>query len=310
MTTFHTNICTLPQDMFQEEIFSIVDPKDFPSIQLTCRKFKECSATFIDAQWGETKKLTSNVIPLQEMMETIERENPEDSGLDCFKRLAKCFSKTFGVAIISKTLPCTAKEIAEMQKRAETIADESLVTLWNAIQQQLHLSTPPTTAAAIRTWMTNPANAGALNSITDLNVSVKQLRTIPPEIQFLTQLQRLNFVNNQIKEIPETIRFLTQLQELFLSQNQIKEIPDAIRFRTQLRRLDLSHNQITVIPEAIKTLTQLQAISAHTQLQSRYLYQNQITVIPGAISALTQLRRPDVSHNQKKQRSCLSCLIA
>jgi len=182
---------TLAPEMTQH-ILKHVNPSDLLATQRVCKELKDQSDGLITHQWNKTKKLPSNeIIPLQKMMISIEKENPVASCLTLFKKLTKCFRDTYGVDISSTTVSCSATQIAELQRRGKEIADQSLVTLWKEIQEQLHLPAPPQTAAEIRIWMNDPTNVPRLNQITELNVAYRKLRTIPPEIRFLTQLQKL-----------------------------------------------------------------------------------------------------------------------
>src|SRR5271156_368547 len=57
-----------------------------------------------------------------------------------------------------------------------------------------------------------------------LNVSYKQLQTIPKELGQLTMLQVLHLYNNQIQSLPKELGQLASLQQLFLSSNQLQSI--------------------------------------------------------------------------------------
>jgi small GTP-binding protein len=169
--------------------------------------------------------------------------------------------------------------------------------------------------------MPNPIDKAELTHLIDqaaakgweeLDLSKRELSSLPPEIWKLTGLKRLILHNNQITEIPEAIAALTSLTVLSLSRNQITEIPEAIAKLTSLSQLNLDNNQITVIPEAIAKLTSLsrldlsnnqiavipEAIAALTSLSQLYLSNNQITVIPEAIAKLTSLSKLVLSNNQ------------
>jgi len=181
---------TLPAEMTQH-ILKFVNPEDVSATQRVCHELKDQSEGFITHQWNKTKRLPANeLISLKEMMISIETENPAASSLTLFQKLTKCFKDTYKVDISSKTVPCSATEVAELQIRAQQkIEDQSLITLWETIQEQLQLTDPPKTAEEIRTWMNDPANAAQLNAIIDLDLSWKNLKTIPPEIRFLSQLK-------------------------------------------------------------------------------------------------------------------------
>ncbi|MBE9092012.1 leucine-rich repeat domain-containing protein [Microcystis aeruginosa LEGE 11464] len=126
----------------------------------------------------------------------------------------------------------------------------------------------------------------------ELDLSIKNLTEIPPEIADLTSLQGLFLDNNQISEIREALAQLTSLQVLNLNNNQISEIPEALAHLTSLQELDLSINQISEIPEALAQLTSLQYL---------YLSYNQIREIPEALAQLTSLQFLDLRNNQIRE---------
>ncbi len=151
----------------------------------------------------------------------------------------------------------------------------------------------------------------ARENATFLDLSNKNIKTIPLGIANLTNLTTLYLYKNQITKIPEAIANLTNLTKLTLSDNQITEIPDAIANLTNLTELYLDFNQITEIPDAIANLTKLttlyldnnqiteisEAIANLTNLTTLYLSNNQITEIPEAIANLTKLTSLDLRNN-------------
>src|SRR3972149_3942822 len=309
-----SSLKNLPPEIIQK-ILEGLDNTALLNTRTVCKGLNCNANELIRQQWNETKKLPpNNVIPLQEMMASLETKDPNADPLMLFSRLAKLFSDTYRIHNHQPTVPCSATEIANLQTFAkQQVEAQSLITLWDQIQLQLNLPAPLQTADAIRAWMNDPANAGQLNSIT--TVVARDLRIIPSEIRLLTQLQVLDLASNQITVIPDALRALTQLQVLDLAGNQIREIPDKLRALTQLQHLDLDRNQIKVIPDAICDLTQLRelyiacnlireipdAIRALTQLQHLSLSDNQITVIPDALRDLTQLQVLDLAGNQIRE---------
>src|SRR3990172_4554490 len=307
-----SSIKNLPPEIIQK-ILEGLDNTALLNTRTVCRGLNCNANELIRREWEKTKQLPpNNVIPLQEMMASLETKDPNADPLMLFRRLAKLFSDTYGIHIHQPTVPCSATEIANLQTFAKQIEDQSLITLWDQIRLQLNLPVPLQTADAIRAWMNDPANAGQLNSIITLRVVRRNLRIIPSEIRLLTQLRHLTLAYNKITAIPDAISALTQLQELDLTHNQITVIPDAISALTQLHRLDLTCNLIREIPDAIRDLTQLHVLNltrnqitvipdeirALTQLRDLNLASNKITVIPDEIRALTQLQHLTLAGNQ------------
>ena len=110
----------------------------------------------------------------------------------------------------------------------------------------------------------------------ELNLSFKQLTTLPESIVNLTDLQKLNLRNNQLTTLPKSFGNLTNLQELNLWKNQLTALPESIGTLTNLQELYLSNNQLTTLPESIGTLTNLHTL---------YLNNNQLTTLPGSLRA-------------------------
>ncbi len=157
---------------------------------------------------------------------------------------------------------------------------------------------------------------------TSLDLSSKNIKTIPPQIANLTNLIELDLAGNDLTELPPEIGSLQSLETLILGKwdeeneesmgNWLTTLPDEIANLTNLTELNLSYNQITEIPYAIANLTNLtglnlsrnkirkipEAIANLTNLTSRDLSGNQITEIPEAIANLTNLTSLDLSGNQ------------
>lgn len=129
----------------------------------------------------------------------------------------------------------------------------------------------------------------ARKKVTVLNLSGKNIKTIPPEIANLVDLKVLDFSNNQITLIPDEIAKLTNLELLSFYDNQIKIIPDAITELFNLQTLDLNGNQISIVPDTITQLCKLETLD---------LESNQISIIPNAIAQLTNLHSLNLRNNR------------
>jgi len=124
---------------------------------------------------------------------------------------------------------------------------------------------------------------------TELDLSEKGLRRIPPEISNLENLTTLNLSFNKIMVIPDVIAQLSNLTTLYLNSNKIMVIPDVIAQLSNLTNLYLYGNKITSIPDEIAQLSNL------TEL---FLFSNQITAIPDAIAQLSNLTKLSLFDNQ------------
>ncbi len=84
-----------------------------------------------------------------------------------------------------------------------------------------------------------------------LDLSNKNLTTLPESISQLSQLQRLYLNANQLTTLPESISHLSQLQELFLDYNQLTTLPESLRNLEQLARLYLHGNSALGLPAEV-----------------------------------------------------------
>jgi len=116
---------------------------------------------------------------------------------------------------------------------------------------------------------------------TKLDLSNKQIKTLPPEIGLLSNLQSLYLYNNQIETLPPEIGSLSNLQILSLHNNQIQTLPSRIGSLSNLQELWLNNNKIQTLPPEIGSLSNLQTLSLHN---------NQIETLPPEIGSLSNLR--------------------
>ena len=80
-----------------------------------------------------------------------------------------------------------------------------------------------------------------------LNVSYKQLQTVPKELGQLASLQTLYLNNNQLQTIPKELGQLASLQVLYLDNNQLQTIPKELGQLASLRYFQLDNNLKNVI---------------------------------------------------------------
>jgi small GTP-binding protein len=96
---------------------------------------------------------------------------------------------------------------------------------------------------------------------TYLDLSRKEITTLPPEICRLTNLTALNLLDNQLTTLPPELFQLTNLTKLYLSYNQLTTLPPEICQLTKLTELRLHFNPLISPPIEIA----LQGINAIRQ---------------------------------------------
>ncbi len=94
-----------------------------------------------------------------------------------------------------------------------------------------------------------------------LDLSRKNLKTLPPGITSLTHLNTIILNKNKFTVFPEELLSLRSIVEIDLANNQIKEIPLGISNLKRLQVLDLSNNKITKLPEDSKYLNSIPSLN-------------------------------------------------
>ena len=157
-----------------------------------------------------------------------------------------------------------------------------------------------------------PEEVTGLTNLTILNLSNNQLTSLPPEITQLTNLTNLSLRSNQLTTVPAEITQLTNLTRLDLSGNQLKSLPAEFARLINLTSLSLDYNLLTNVPAVITRLMNLTGlflrfnglttlpaeITRLTNLTSLDLVGNQLTIVPIEITRLTNLTILFLSNNQ------------
>jgi Leucine-rich repeat (LRR) protein/antitoxin component YwqK of YwqJK toxin-antitoxin module len=135
-----------------------------------------------------------------------------------------------------------------------------------------------------------------------LNLELKGLRYLPPEIGDLPDLGILKLGYNKLTRLPDEIGDLFSLVELDLFLNPLQGLPRGIGRLAQLRKLRLS-GSFPAFPEELTALTRLthlnlgscklrevpEAICRLMWLQELYLDRNQLTTLPPSFAELQRL---------------------
>lgn len=95
-----------------------------------------------------------------------------------------------------------------------------------------------------------------------LNLSGKNLLSLPEDIGLLKNLKVLNLDRNAIKEFPDSFWQLEQLEVLILSRNGLENIPENIGNLRSLKQLYISRNNLSSLPQSIVDLKKLKKLDA------------------------------------------------
>jgi internalin A len=157
-----------------------------------------------------------------------------------------------------------------------------------------------------------PREIAKLTNLVYLKLSGNLLMSLPPEISELTNLNVLSISNNRLTNLPQEITKLTNLTELYISSNQLTSVPPEIFKLTTLTTLYLSYTHLTDLPSKIAKLTKLtelnlggnqlrsvpSEISKLTNLTILRFWENHLTSIPSEIIGLPRLTELYISSNQ------------
>jgi Leucine-rich repeat (LRR) protein len=204
------------------------------------------AAVMRDIEAGVLKK--ERLSPLDPAREQVLTEKVSDLFLNLG---ARCYVSSYFCNII----PVNVQAYINLNQEQE---DEALSGLWMVVKPaQLGAAAPLLlTPKEIRVWL--PANG-----ITELNLTRRKIKVIPPEIGFLTQLRRLDLGCNQISSIPDEIRSCTQLRILNLYSNEISSISaETAQFCRKLAICNMNRNLFAWSKEDKALLVLWEAISS------------------------------------------------
>jgi len=107
-----------------------------------------------------------------------------------------------------------------------------------------------------------PISDGNIPIKNQLDLSNKQLKTVPSYVFNLTNLEVLDLSNNQLTgSLPAKIRQLQNLKVLNLSNNLMTGVPAEIGQLKNLQVLNLANNQLTGLPIELKNLSNLETLN-------------------------------------------------
>lgn len=131
------------------------------------------------------------------------------------------------------------------------------------------------------------------NQITELNLSLNQLKVIPDFISECRKLQFLDVGKNLISDLPDTLSNLKWMREIVIANNKFQKIPECVYKMDGLEILQASDNQISDVNiDGLKNLKRLAVLT---------LSNNNISYVPPELGNLTQLRSLELTGNSFRQ---------
>ena len=124
------------------------------------------------------------------------------------------------------------------------------------------------------------------NTLKELDLSQRELSTIPDSIGHLTMLRELDLSKTKVSTLPNSMGNLKALRVLRLAQTKVLELPKSVCALIKLKELNLSQTKISILPESIGDLKHLDWLS---------LSQTKVSTLPNSIGVLKVLRYLDFS---------------
>jgi Leucine-rich repeat (LRR) protein len=147
-------------------------------------------------------------------------------------------------------------------------------------------------------------NHDDLKKVEKLDLTWKDISTLPPEIGYLENLKTLDLEGNFLTTLPPEIGNLVKLEYLGLHANFLKKLPPEIGSLKSLQELDLALNDLTELPPEMGDLVKLRFLHLESNgslegfpsqignlatLRGLYLDECNIKEFPSEIRNLTQL---------------------
>ncbi|XP_018577028.1 leucine-rich repeat-containing protein 40 isoform X3 [Anoplophora glabripennis] len=129
--------------------------------------------------------------------------------------------------------------------------------------------------------------------LTELNLSVNQLKELPDFVKDCKKLKFCDFSKNLLSTLPSSFVDMVSLRELILCNNKLTNVPDCVYGMVGLEILLLNDNGIEEINvEGLKKLKRLASLN---------LCNNNIHHVPPELGNMTQLRSLELKGNPFRQ---------
>src|SRR5436305_13560034 len=95
-----------------------------------------------------------------------------------------------------------------------------------------------------------------------LDLTGKQLGSIPKDIFLQTRIKEVWFDDNKLKDLSEDVGRLTNLKNLSIYKNNLHTLPKALFQMINLEKINISVNNISYLSEEIGNLNKLKILDA------------------------------------------------
>lgn len=176
----------------------------------------------------------------------------------------------------------STKTLNYSNKKASSIADD----VWDAaISAEVN-----TVNLSKNTLNEVPARLLSLGkSLTDLNMSLNKIASLPSEFGCLVKLSSLDLSINQLSDLPASCSKLTSLREINISNNRFTNLPSVLYSLKTLEIILASGNQIQLI--------EVDSLLPMSSLSTLDLQNNNIGQVPPQLGNVTQLRSLQLEGN-------------
>ncbi len=121
-----------------------------------------------------------------------------------------------------------------------------------------------------------------------LDLSDKELTSLPPEISDLPNLVELCLHFNKLTSLPDKIGYLGNLEKLRLEYNNLGSLPESVARMTGLRVLVLYDNHLSSLPESVARMTGLRVLVLHD---------NNLSSLSKSVAGMTGLKELSLDNN-------------
>ncbi|HEX8348455.1 MAG TPA: leucine-rich repeat domain-containing protein [Hymenobacter sp.] len=94
-----------------------------------------------------------------------------------------------------------------------------------------------------------------------VDMSGKQLTTLPDSVLAQTGIRELDLSNNQLTSLPDDISRLSSLEALNVENNRLTTLPASIGQLRNLKSADFSNNRLTSLPDELGNLAGLDSLN-------------------------------------------------